>query len=87
LKIVENKYYFDEVYQWTIDRVVLVFSRFIAYFDRAIVNDIIVNGPADATRKFGILIRLHVTGHVYTYTLAMAIGSVGLGLFVWLRVV
>ena len=87
LKIVENQYYFDEVYQWTIDRVVLVFSRFIAYFDRAIVNDIIVNGPADMTRKFGILIRLHVTGHVYTYTLAMALGSVGLGLFVWLRVV
>ena len=85
LKIVENQYSFDEVYQWTIDRVVLVFSRFIAYFDRAIVNDIIVNGPADMTRKFGILIRLHVTGHVYTYTLAMALGSVGLGLFVWLR--
>jgi NADH-quinone oxidoreductase subunit L len=87
LKIVENKYYFDEVYQWTIDRVVLVFSRFIAYFDRAIINDIIVNGPADLTRKFGIMIRVHVTGHVYTYTLAMALGSVGLGIFVWLRVV
>ena len=87
LKIVENKYYFDEVYQWIVDRVVLVFSRFIAFFDRAIVNDIIVNGPADLTRKFGILIRVHVTGHVYTYTLAMAIGSVGLGIFVWLRVV
>ncbi len=87
LKIVENKYYFDEVYQWTIDRVVLVFSRFIAYFDRAFVNDILVNGPADATRKFGIMIRVHVTGHVYSYTLAMALGSVGLGIFVWLRVV
>ena len=87
LKIVENKYYFDEVYQWIVDRVVLVFSRFIAFFDRAIVNDIIVNGPADLTRKFGILIRVHITGHVYTYTLAMAIGSVGLGIFVWLRVV
>jgi NADH-quinone oxidoreductase subunit L len=86
LKIVENKYYFDEVYQWTIDRVVLVFSRFIAYFDRAIVNDILVNGPADVTRKFGIMIRVHVTGHVYSYTLAMALGSVGLGIFVWLRV-
>ena len=86
LKIVENKYYFDEVYQWTIDRVVLVFSRFIAYFDRAIVNDIIVNGPADVTRKFGIMIRVHVTGHVYSYAMAMALGSVGLGIFVWLRV-
>ena len=86
LNVVENKYYFDEAYQWTIDRVVLVLSRLIAFFDRAIVNDIIVNGPADVTRKFGIALRLHVTGHVYSYILAMAIGSVGLALFVWWRV-
>jgi len=87
LRVVENKYYFDEVYQWIIDRVVLVFSKSIAFFDRAIVNDILVNGPADVTRKFGIALRVHVTGHVYTYTLAMAIGSAGLALFVWLRMV
>jgi len=87
VKLWENKYYFDEVYQWIIDRVVLVFSRFIAFFDRAVVNDILVNGPADVTRKFGIALRVHVSGHVYSYTLVMAIGSVGLGIFVWLRVV
>ena len=87
LRVVESKYYFDEVYQWTVDRVVLVFSRFIAFFDRAVVNDIIVNGPADVVRKFGIVLRLHVTGHVYSYTLAMALGTIGLGVFVWLRVV
>ena len=87
LKVVENKYYFDEVYQWTVDRVVLVFSGFIAYFDRAIVNDIMVNGPADVVRVFGIKLRLHVTGHVYSYTLAMAIGTIGLAIFVWLRAV
>ena len=86
LKVVENKYYFDEVYQWTVDHVVLVVSRFIAFFDRAVVNDIIVNGPADVVREFGISLRLHVTGHVYSYTLALALGTVGLGLFVWLRV-
>ena len=87
LKVIENKYYFDEVYQWTIDRVVLVFSRALALFDRAVVNDIIVNGPADVVRKFGIVLRLHVTGHVYSYTLAMALGTIGLGIFVWLRAV
>ncbi len=87
LKVVENKYYFDEVYQWTIDRVVLVFAGFIAYFDRAIVNDIIVNGPADAVRKFGTALRLHVTGRVYSYTLAMAMGTIGLAIFMWLRAV
>ena len=86
LKVVENQYYFDEVYQWTIDRVVLVFARSVALFDRAIVNDVLVNGPADATRKLGILLRVHVTGHVYTYILGMTIGSIGLGIFVWLRV-
>ena len=87
LKVVESKYYFDEVYQWTVDRVVLVFSRFIGYFDRAIINDIAVNGPADLVRHFGVALRLHVSGHVYSYTLAMAMGTVGLGVFVWLRAV
>ncbi|PKB70789.1 MAG: NADH-quinone oxidoreductase subunit L [SAR202 cluster bacterium Io17-Chloro-G6] len=87
INVVENKYYFDEVYQWTVDRVVLVFSSFIAFFDRAVVNDIVVNGPADVVRKFGIVLRLHITGHVYSYTLAMALGTIGLGIFVWLRAV
>jgi len=87
LKVVENKYYFDEVYQWTIDRIVLVFSGFIAFFDRAIVNDVLVNGPADVVREFGIRMRLHVTGHVYSYTLVMAAGTIGLGIFVWTRAV
>ncbi len=87
LDIIENKYYFDEVYQWVIDRIVLIVSAFIAFFDRAIVNDIMVNGPADVVREVGIKMRVHVTGHVYTYALGMALGTIGLSLFVWLRTV
>ena len=52
LRVVENKYYFDEVYQWTIDRIVLVLASFIGFFDRAIVNDIAINGPADTVRSW-----------------------------------
>ena len=85
--LVENKYYFDEVYQWTVDRVVLVISRFIAFFDRAVVNDVGVNGPADTVRRLGFVLRLHVTGHFYSYGLAMVLGSVGLVIFWWLRAV
>ena len=85
LKIVENKYYFDEVYQWVVDRVVLVFSGAIAWFDRAVVNDIFVNSPADSMRRLGFTLRLHITGHVYSYTLAMVLGTIGLGVFWWLR--
>jgi len=85
LKVVENKYYFDEVYQWVVDRVVLVFARIIAWFDRAVVNDIVVNTPANSVRLLGLTLRFHITGHVYSYTLAMVLGFVGLGIFWWLR--
>ena len=85
LRVVENKYYFDEVYQWTVDHVALVFSRFIAFFDRAVVNDVVVNGPADTIRHIGNALRLHVTGYVYSYALAMALGLIALAIFWWLR--
>ena len=85
LRVVENKYYFDEVYQWTIDRVVLVFSGGVALFDRIVVNDIAVNGPANSVRRLGTTLRLHITGRVYSYALAMVLGTVGLAVFWWLR--
>ena len=84
LRVVENKYYFDEIYQWTIDRVVLVVANFVGFFDRAIINDVGINGPADVVRWAGVKLRLHVTGHLYSYALAMVLGTVGLGIFWWL---
>ena len=87
LKVVENKYYFDEVYQWGVDQVVFRLSVFVAFFDRAVINDVAVNGPADTVRRVGTALRLHVTGHVYSYALAMVLGSTGLGIFIWLRTV
>ena len=87
LKVVENKYYFDEAYQWGVDQVVFRLSVVVAFFDRAVINDVVVNGPADTVRRVGTVLRLHVTGHVYSYALAMVLGSTGLGIFIWLRTV
>jgi NADH-quinone oxidoreductase subunit L len=84
VRVVENKYYFDEVYQWTIDRVVLEFSNFIGLFDRIVVNDLAVNGPANTVRRLGIAMRVHVTGHVYSYAMGMVVGTVAVALFWWL---
>ena len=84
VRLMENKYYFDEVYQWVVDRIVLVFANFLGTFDRAFVNDIVVNGPADTVRHLGVALRLHVTGHVYSYLLAMVLGAVVFGIFWWL---
>jgi len=85
LLLVENKYYVDEVYQWTVDRVVLVFSRFVGLFDRVVVNDIAVNGPANGIRLVGVALRVHVTGNVYSYALGMVLGAIGLGIVWWIR--
>ena len=85
LRVIENKYYVDEVYQWIVDRIVLVVASFVGFFDRAVVNDLGVNGPADAVRHLGVALRLHVTGHVYSYALGMVLGAIGLALVWWVQ--
>ncbi len=72
--IVENKFYFDEAYQWAIDRAVLPLARMVAGFDRLIVNDTGINGPADATRYVAYWLRYHVTGRIPDYALLMVVG-------------
>ncbi len=77
--MVENKFYFDEAYQWAIDHLVLPFGGAIAWFDRMIVNDTGVNGPADLTRYLSFLTKFHVTGRIPDYALLMIIGIAGAG--------
>ena len=78
-----NKYYIDDLYQWLIDRVALAFSRAIALFDRAIVNDRAVDGPAHAARLTGWWLRLTQTGRLQNYGAAMATGAVVIALAWW----
>ena len=83
-RLLVNKYYLDDLYQWVIDRVVLVFSRAVALFDRVVVNDGGVDGTADTVRTSGHRIRHVETGMVYNYALAMVLGVVVIALFWWL---
>ena len=82
-RLLVNKYYLDDVIQWAVDRLVLTFSRFVAYFDRRFVNDIGVNGPAFGVQKSGIWMRLVQTGQMHNYGMAMASGVVVLVLIWW----
>ena len=72
--VVENKFYFDEAYQWAIDRAVLPLARVVAWFDRMVVNDTGINAPADATRYAAYWFRYHVTGRIPDYALLMVVG-------------
>ena len=81
--ILVNKYYVDEAYQWVIDKIALALARFVAVFDRAVVNDVGVDGPADAVKASGLRLRFAQTGRIYNYGMAMAAGVVILALIWW----
>ena len=75
----ENKFYFDEAYQWVIDHAVLPLGHLVAGFDRMVVNNTGINGPANLTRWAGERVRRHVTGRLPDYALLMIVGVALLG--------
>ena len=83
-RLLVNKYYVDEAYQWAIDRVFLALGRLVALFDRVIVNDTGVDGPALSVWLTAIRARYLQSGLMYTYAMAMSLGVVALALLWWL---
>ena len=83
-RVLVNKYYIDDLYQWIIDHVALVVGRFIALFDRAVVNDVAVNETGRSVLLSGLRLRYIETGKVYNYALGMVVGVVVLALVWWL---
>jgi NAD(P)H-quinone oxidoreductase subunit 5 len=76
-----NKYYFDELYQWIIDRFVLAVGGLAALFDRKVVNEGVVDRPALLTSRFGWALRFLETGRIYNYAFAFVVGILVIGLF------
>ena len=82
-RILVNKYYIDELYQWVIDRVVLVFARFIALFDRVVINDTGVDGSGLTVKLSAWRLRYLQSGLLYTYGIFMSVGVTVLALIWW----
>ena len=80
-----KKYYVDDGYQWVVDRVVLAFGGAVAAFDRIVVNDGGVDGPALLVRFSAVRARLVQTGRLYNYGLGMALGILVLAVLWWMR--
>jgi NADH-quinone oxidoreductase subunit L len=76
--LVRNKFYFDEMYQWLIDRVVLVVAYGVAWFDRHLINDTGVDGASSLTGYLGFRIKFAQTGKIPNYALAIVIGVIAL---------
>ncbi len=79
----ERGYYLDDAYQWAIDRVVLTAAGVVALFDRVVVNDTGVDGPAHSVLLSALRARAVQTGRLFTYGAAMAVGVVVLAVIWW----
>ncbi len=82
-RLLVNKYYLDDAIQWTIDKVVLTFSKAVSVFDRSVINDTGVDGSALSVWSSARVVRLVQTGRFYNYGMAMALGFVGLAVIWW----
>jgi NADH-quinone oxidoreductase subunit L len=76
--LAKNKFYFDEMYQWLIDRVILVVAYGVAWFDRNIINDTGVDGSASLTSYLGFRLKFAQTGRIPNYALAIVVGIIAL---------
>src|SRR3990170_4924025 len=72
----QRKFFMDDIYQWAIDRVVLVAGGVIAWFDRAVVNDTGVNGSAWLGVFAGFEMKFLETGKLPNYALAIVGGVI-----------
>ena len=73
-RLLANKFYIDDFYQWVINNIILAFGRFIAVFDREIVNDTGVNGTGQFASIVGWVLRFTVSGKLPNYALGMSLG-------------
>ena len=78
--MIKNKFYFDEMYQFAIDRAVLGLSFVVSWFDRYVVNDTGVDGSAQLTKFGGSVLKYAQTGKVPNYAMGVALGVIGLAL-------
>ena len=76
--LLKNKFYFDEMYQYVIDKGVLGTSYIVSWFDRYVVNDTGVDGTAQFTGYGGALLKYLQTGRVPNYAMAIALGVISL---------
>jgi NADH-quinone oxidoreductase subunit L len=78
--VLYNRYYIDQFYQFVIDRIILVGSAAVSWYDRNIVNDTGVDGSAGLTLFAGWGLKFTSTGKLPNYALAISAGVIILAL-------
>ena len=80
-KALRNRFWFDEVYQWLIDKVQENLAKLAEAIDRWVIAGLLVRGTHGTTELAGRVLRLAQTGNLQTYAFWFASGMAALLIF------
>ncbi len=69
--ILIRKVFFDDFYQFVIDKIILIVAKLVALLDRKLVNDILVDGLPKMVYSLGRIVRVLQSGQIGHYAFAM----------------
>ena len=80
-KALRNRFWFDEIYQWLIDKVQENLAKLADAIDRWVIAGLLVRGVHGTTELAGRVLRLAQTGNLQTYAFWFAAGMAVLLVF------
>src|SRR5881398_2714791 len=83
--LIRRRFYFDEFYEWLINRTQELLARIAAFFDRWIIDAGAVRGASGGTFGIGALLRLFQVGNLQAYAFLFGLGIVALIYFTIFR--
>src|SRR5213080_1181301 len=83
--LIRRRFYFDEFYEWLINRTQGLLARIAAFFDRWIIDAGAVRGVSGGTFGIGMLLRLFQVGNLQAYAFLFGLGTVALIYFTIFR--
>ena len=72
--VIQNKFYFDEIYQWIVDNVQGTIAKFSEWFDLWILQRLGIGTLSLGTGLLGRTVRLLQTGNIGTYAFLLGLG-------------
>jgi NADH-quinone oxidoreductase subunit L len=78
-RVLDRKYWFDEIYQATLARGSLLLGRGLwKGGDVGVIDNVLIDGTSAAVGRVAGIVRRLQTGYLYTYAFAMILGLVAL---------
>ncbi len=85
IDLIRRRFYFDEFYEWLINRAQELLARIAAFIDRWIIDAGAVRGASGGTFGIGALLRLFQVGNLQAYAFLFGLGIVALIYFTIFR--